>query len=411
MTMTVQRRCARHRLVKAVAGLALAGSAVGLITTGVAEAQVAPPLNVTATNVAGPPQAINIDWDTGSQPPTPPAVLTPTTYWVIRITPDGGPTTQLFTAANVTEVNGVAVLPSTHYTIEVEANDATTVASGFTSITTAPGPTVECATAVWTPFCTPEAFIRQQYHDWEDRVPRLDELNYWLNFLQTNPVTGAATGRDTTPAVYNPPWPNAGAMLQSGTQNVFLDTFRQNIDLKAGPVIRLYIAYFLRNPDYAGYKFWLNAVTNGGWTLNQVSDFFASSAEFNARYGALNNAEFVSLVYNNVLFRNPDGNGFSYWTNQLNAGMSRGTMMLQFAEAPSLEFQTRNRVAVAMTEVFGEMLNRAPTLAEYDAGTRNPALSGPYPLQPSAVNPLYIQILASAQYRSATRQGGPIVIH
>jgi len=292
----------------------------------------------------------------------------------------------------------------------VTAHDETTAAAFPTvTFTTAAGPAVECATAVWTPFCTPEAFIRQQYRDWQDRAPKLDELNFWLNFLQTNPVTGAPAPRDQGPAVYVPPLGNPGAKLQSGTQNAFLDTFRQTLDLQAGPVIRLYIAYFLRNPDYAGYKYWVNAVTNGGWTLTQVSDFFASSAEFQARYGALNNAEFVSLVYNNVLFRNPDTQGFSFWTNQLNAGNSRGWMMLQFSEAPSLEFQTRTRVAVATTEVYGEMLNRAPTLAEYNAAQALMG-TGPYPLSPAAVNPLYLTILGSVEYRSATRQGGPIVI-
>ena len=54
--------------------------------------------------------------------------------------------------------------------------------------------------------------------------------------------------------------------------------------------------------------------------MNEVSDFFARSPEFIARYGALDNAEFVSLVYQNVLGRNPDAAGFAFWTRQLQAG-------------------------------------------------------------------------------------------
>ena len=75
--------------------------------------------------------------------------------------------------------------------------------------------------------------------------------------------------------------------------------------------------------------------------MTAVSDFFARSPEFIARYGALDNAEFVSLVYQNVLGRNPDAAGFAFWTRQLQAGQTRGWMMLQFTEAPSFEFQNK----------------------------------------------------------------------
>ena len=129
----------------------------------------------------------------------------------------------------------------------------------------------------------------------------------------------------------------------------------------AGPTIRLYSSYFLRNPEFAGYTFWLER-SRERWLehASEVSDFFARSPEFIARYGALDNAEFVSLVYQNVLGRNPDAAGFAFWTRQLQAGQTRGWMMLQFTEAPSLEFQNKTRIAVAATEVWAEMLNRVP---------------------------------------------------
>lgn len=389
MTITAEGRL-RPRLVKVAAGLVLVGSASGLMASGVAHAAVAPPINVTVTNVPGPPQAINIDWDTGTTPPAPPATLTPTTYYRVRV---DNPATavidfETFVPATQTEVRNIAVLPATLYNITVEANDENSFAAvGPFAFTTAAGPTVECSTVAteWAPFCTVDAFIRQQYRDWQDRTPSLDELNFWRTVLQP---------RDTS----------AG-----GTQNNFLDAFRQNDDIKAGPVVRLYIAFFLRNPEIGGYQYWLNAVTAGGRSMGQVADFFAASGEFQARYGALDNAEFVSLVYNNVLGRNPDAAGFAYWTRELNAGRSRGWMMSQFTEAPSQEFQNRTRIAVATTEVYAEMLNRAPTLAEYDAATL--LLAGaPYPLTPASVNPLYNLILGTTEYRSLTRQGGPIVI-
>jgi hypothetical protein len=225
-------------------------------------------------------------------------------------------------------------------------------------------------------------------------MPTLDELNFWREFLQP---------RDEDP--YYPPAITEDHLDPSrDTQNQFLDLFRREIDIKAGPVIRLYISYFLRNPEYDGYNFWLDAITDGGWTMGQVSDFFSQSQEFQNRYGSLDDAEFVSLVYQNVMGRNPDAPGFAFWTRQLENGRSRGWMMMQFTEAPSFEFQNKTRIAVAVTEVYNEMLNRLPTLEEYNFWTfalQNPYGFGitDYPLLPYEVNPVYVHILHSAEYR------------
>ena len=77
------------------------------------------------------------------------------------------------------------------------------------------------------------------------------------------------------------------------------------------PVVRLYFATFLRVPDYAGLTFNAGLVRNGTVTLTQLADFFAASPEFEARYGALDNTQFVTLLYQNVLGRAPDSGGLS----------------------------------------------------------------------------------------------------
>jgi len=48
-----------------------------------------------------------------------------------------------------------------------------------------------------------------------------------------------------------------------------------------------------------------------GTSLDEISDAFASSPEFQQTYGSLNNAEFVTLVYRNVLGRDPEPGGES----------------------------------------------------------------------------------------------------
>ena len=75
------------------------------------------------------------------------------------------------------------------------------------------------------------------------------------------------------------------------------------------PVVRLYFATFLRVPDYAGLVHNAGLVRSGALTLVQLAGFFATSPEFLATYGALDNPQFVTLLYQNVLGRAPDPAG------------------------------------------------------------------------------------------------------
>lgn len=107
---------------------------------------------------------------------------------------------------------------------------------------------------------------------------------------------------------------------------------------EANQVWRLYRAYFLRHADQVGLDYWYRAVL-AGTPLAAVSDNFARSDEFRQRYGELDDPAFVDLVYRNVLGRQPDGEGRTYWLSRLEAGMTRGQLMVAFSE--SQEFIVR----------------------------------------------------------------------
>lgn len=98
-------------------------------------------------------------------------------------------------------------------------------------------------------------------------------------------------------------------------------------------VRRLYGAYFLRAPDSAGYRYWLDVYSGPGVGLATISDVFASSTEFALTYGSLTDSEFVTLAYRNVFDREPDPSGLAHWTAALGRGMSRGTVMLSLSES------------------------------------------------------------------------------
>ena len=108
-------------------------------------------------------------------------------------------------------------------------------------------------------------------------------------------------------------------------------------------ILRLYRAYFLRDADSAGHDYWLARLRNGELSLADISGSFAGSSEFRTRYGSLDIPRFVRLIYLNVLAREPDPSGYTYWANRLSAGTSRGSMMIGFSESP--EFRTRTGLA------------------------------------------------------------------
>jgi Tol biopolymer transport system component len=101
---------------------------------------------------------------------------------------------------------------------------------------------------------------------------------------------------------------------------------------KKAPVMRLYWAYFKREPDLNGLNYWVNQYASGK-SLQRISLQFAQSSEFRTKYGNTTAAQFVTLVYQNVLERQPEPSGLAYWVNQIDNGTSRGQVMTSFSES------------------------------------------------------------------------------
>ncbi|RST56309.1 DUF4214 domain-containing protein [Variovorax sp. MHTC-1] len=120
-----------------------------------------------------------------------------------------------------------------------------------------------------------------------------------------------------------------------------------------GQIYRLYQATLDRNPDSTGFLNWMNALDAGAQSLGSVAKGFVESAEFKATYGSLNNEQFVTLLYNNVLNRAPDAGGLSNWVNALNHGMSRADVVVGFSD--SAEFRSTSSFGFKnyMTNSFG----------------------------------------------------------
>ena len=179
-------------------------------------------------------------------------------------------------------------------------------------------------------------FAMQQYRDFLSREGDAAGVHGWTDAIQTGTARAAVT------------------------ESFFNSAEFQGV---IAPVARLYFAYFLRIPDYGGLTFWIGYFRAGN-ALSAVSQAFATSPEFTNRYGALNNTQFVTLVYQNVLARAPDTAGLNFWVGQLTTGSTRGQVMLGFSESPEYKASSANSVYVTM--MYTGMLKRAPDQAGFD---------------------------------------------
>ncbi len=114
-------------------------------------------------------------------------------------------------------------------------------------------------------------------------------------------------------------------------------------------VTRLYLAYFLRQPDPAGLAFWVDRCNRNISSLVDISDAFAGSPEFTQRYGALGSVAFVTLVYHNVLDRDPDAGGLKASVDFLGRGARRGEVMLGFSESPEFIAKSEGAELASLT--------------------------------------------------------------
>ena len=115
----------------------------------------------------------------------------------------------------------------------------------------------------------------------------------------------------------------------------FSDTYEAyDTSGNGGMAYRLYQAAFNRTPDKGGLGYQMNALDDG-MSLVQVAQNFINSPEFSATYGSLNDTQFVTQLYANVLHRIPDDGGLAYHTGNLATGANtRANVLVGFSESP-----------------------------------------------------------------------------
>jgi Domain of unknown function (DUF4214) len=164
-------------------------------------------------------------------------------------------------------------------------------------------------------------FVNQLYLNVLGRAADLGGLQFWENTLASGGTRG-----DVLLAFSQSPEFKVRTLSTAGDQN----------DAEAS---RIYAAAFGRAPDASGEAFWSSQLASGA-TPMQVAQGFASSTEFQNDFGTLDASDFVNDLYENVLHRSGDPGGQSFWTNFLNQGGSKATVVAGFADSIENRIQT-----------------------------------------------------------------------
>jgi len=257
-------------------------------------------------------------------------------------------------------------------------------------------------------FPTVDAMISAHYQEFLGRMPTFVERTLWQDTFQQQGENLGCIGVSGTNDANNPPalWneaptfgpnpvvtdgtgaqncPNLGteytmiSILRTGSpgwvginQPISANFWAENPTTFQGianPITRLYFAYFDRVPEMGGFQYWTNQFRNGTGSLDSIAQFFANSPEFKETYPTIaTNADFVSLVYFNVLHRAPDAAGMAFWVAQLSGAngtgpaVSRGRVMNQFAQSD--ENIQATKVSTAIVNIYAGLLGRTPTANE-----------------------------------------------
>ena len=135
---------------------------------------------------------------------------------------------------------------------------------------------------------------------------------------------------------------NSGVVMSSsqgtdalyGVERIeFGDGYALGFDLHVEQGYRLYAAALDRAPDDAGLGYHVRDL-DAGLSLSDVALQFISSPEYRAKYGATTDAQFLTLLYENVLNREPDSGGLQYHLDEFAHGASRADMLTHFSESP-----------------------------------------------------------------------------
>ena len=172
----------------------------------------------------------------------------------------------------------------------------------------------------------------------------IDTVVYFYNFSDLNFEFGATSFRIDRDGTFSDTLvdvENISLLDVSGSVSAI-----SRLSDVSGEVVRLYSALLGREPDNGGFNYWLSEILSEGsnGSIQGVSNSFAGSSEYNVRFGAQSNEEFIDQLYNNILGRGADSAGYTYWLEEIAQTGDRSGMIVSFSN--SAEYQNAQADAV-----------------------------------------------------------------
>jgi Domain of unknown function (DUF4214) len=190
-------------------------------------------------------------------------------------------------------------------------------------------------------FAKNSAFVFQQYIDFLDREPGAGEVSAWVSGLDRG-------------------------LSKADLIEVFMDS--EEFFFKGKFIAKTYLGLLTRDADYAGFRSWLGALL-GGLSREQIVQAFWDSGEFQSRFGSnLTNGQFVQRIYNNILLRSTDPGELNVWLGALNNGqLTKAQVALILLDSEEFQglFVSQNRVDISL--LYFDMLQRDPDPGSFSA--------------------------------------------
>ncbi len=112
-------------------------------------------------------------------------------------------------------------------------------------------------------------------------------------------------------------------------------------------IMRLHLAYFNEHPAPTIKHFWATKYQTAEMNLLEIADYLATSDTFVARYGTLDDVQFLGLLYSNMFARLPDQSEQDHWLIALETGTSRGEVTLSLSESREHVVRTNTATPLA----------------------------------------------------------------
>jgi hypothetical protein len=184
---------------------------------------------------------------------------------------------------------------------------------------------------------TDTAYVLDLYRTFLNRIPAQIEVNSWLAYLTQGVSRNEVLNFFVFSAEFNSYMVGLFGASTARPENNMVNDFYRGI--------------LSRLPDTAGYNAWLPQMRNAQCTgaqqvrdlSHQIASLFVASAEYVAR--ARTNSGYVEDLYDAILRRGAAPNEITYWLDILTAGtMTREQVLQAFTDSP--EFQTRVQTVI-----------------------------------------------------------------